>query len=74
MLVYVYADSCNPPHSSDELEDSSLVISSDAYVNGIGTDGRDSKGETRRPFYVLIPPLVGRGSNSSGIYKISFTY
>jgi len=27
------------------------------------------KNEARRPFYVLIPPLVGRGSNSSGDVK-----
>ncbi|XP_057369115.1 DCN1-like protein 3 [Daphnia carinata] len=57
------------PSRSEELEDSSLVISSEVYVNGSGLENRDSKGEMRRPFYVLIPPLVGRGSNSSGDIK-----
>ena len=65
MVAYLYTENYHPSRS-EELEDSSLVISSEPFVNGSALDSRDSKGEMRRPFYVLIPPLVGRGSNSSG--------
>jgi len=54
----------------EESEDSSFIIGSDHFVNGSGLDIRDTKGiEIRRPFYVLIPPLVGRGNNTSGDIK-----
>ena len=52
---------------SDEPEDSSFISDSNRFVNGSGLDSRDAKGiEIHRPFYVLIPPLAGRGNNTSG--------
>lgn len=53
------------PSRSEELEDSSFIISSEAIVNGSGLESREAKGEARKPFYVLIPPLVGRGGGSN---------
>lgn len=64
------ADANHTRIECEELEDSSFIIGSDHFVNGSGLDVRDSKGiEIHRPFYVLIPPLAGRGNNTSGDIK-----
>lgn len=61
------ADANHTRIECEELEDSSFIIGSDHFVNGSGLGVRDSKGiEIHRPFYVLIPPLAGRGNNTSG--------
>jgi hypothetical protein len=69
IIYFPCADTACHPSRSEESEDSSFIGSSTdpPFVNGSGLDNREAKGiEIRRPFYVLIPPLVGRGSSGSG--------